>query len=181
MISVVVEYENFLGEKRTKELWFHMSTNDLADVNLKDNDSRGLIGVIERLSAVKDYKGIKDNFDMLVNMAYGIRSADGEYFDKDPKETSRFKNSAAYEALFNRFLEDAEFAAEFVNGIMPEHKQTNTKLDVSKALGVDVQKYMKQAPVPKEATGYMGSVPVQQPQTVPDFRPHPVDNYGSYK
>jgi hypothetical protein len=189
MISVVVDYENFLGEKRKKELWFHLSTNDLTDVNLKDNDARGLIGVIGRLTEAKDYKGIKDNFDTLVNLSYGTRSADGEYFDKDPKETARFKNSAAYEVLFHRFINDADFAAEFVNGIMPDHKQTKAKVDTAQMLNYNMNVQTPQA----APTGYMGSAPVQQvtpvPQATPvqqtqvvqEFQPRPVDNYGSYK
>lgn len=183
MISVVVDYENFLGEKRKKELWFHLSTNDLTDLNLKDNDARGLISVIGRLTEANDYKSIKDNFDTLINLSYGIRSADGEYFDKDPKETARFKNSAAYEVLFNRFINDANFAAEFVNGIMPDHKQTTAKVDTAQMLNYNTNVQPPQA----APTGYMGSAPtqqvtpVQQTQVVQEFQPRPVDNYGSYK
>jgi hypothetical protein len=64
----------------------------------------------------------------IIFMAYGQRSSDGKRFIKNQQLREEFESSMAYDALFISLVTNADYAAEFVNGIIPTKmiEQMNT-------------------------------------------------------
>ena len=55
----------------------------------------------------------------LILKAYGVKSPDGRRFIKSQELSDEFAQTEAYSELFMELAQDAEKAAEFVNGIVP--------------------------------------------------------------
>ena len=62
-------------------------------------------------------------------LAYGEKSGDGESFLKEDEDgrklCNRFKQTAAYEALWNELAEDANAAIDFFIGVVPAKIKQN--------------------------------------------------------
>ena len=58
-------------------------------------------------------------FEDLVLRTYGEISEDGRYFVQNEETKSRFASTPVYTMIFMELAENADAAAEFVNGIMP--------------------------------------------------------------
>jgi hypothetical protein len=52
--------------------------------------------------------------------AYGVKSADGRQFIKNDEVRDAFKQTEAYSIIFMELATDADAAAKFINGIVPE-------------------------------------------------------------
>jgi hypothetical protein len=61
--------------------------------------------------------------DELIEKSYGVKSLDGKRFEKSEDITRAFKQTPAYDELFMELVTDADKAANFVNGILPEVPQ----------------------------------------------------------
>ena len=55
----------------------------------------------------------------LIDFSYGIKSSDGQYFEKSEEILKRFKSSPAYSELFMELATDDNGAAAFINGVIP--------------------------------------------------------------
>lgn len=118
MIIETVTYENYYGEKKTKDLYFHLTKPELVDLQVSETE--GLDKYIKRISASESQKEIVEVFKKIVKMAYGVVSPDGDRFMKNQEVKDAFLESPAYEAVYMRLATDEKEAAKFINGIMPK-------------------------------------------------------------
>ena len=75
--------------------------------------------MIQRIVDAQDGPAIIKVFKDLVLKAYGQKSADGKRFVKNQEIRDEFEQSEAYSVMFMKLATDADYAAKFVNGIMP--------------------------------------------------------------
>jgi hypothetical protein len=117
MIKKTVTYENFNGKTVTEDFYFHLSKTELIEMQFGPEEVFS-DKLQEIITSQNNYKIVK-LFKMIVLQAYGIKSKDGREFRKSKKIRRQFSQSAAYPEIFMGLAEDADSAAEFVNGIMP--------------------------------------------------------------
>ena len=79
----------------------------------------GMADMIKRIIDAKDAPAIIKIFKELVLKAYGEKSADGKRFVKSEEISNGFAQTEAYSQLFMELATDADAAAAFVNGIIP--------------------------------------------------------------
>ena len=79
----------------------------------------GMADMIKRIVDAKDAPAIIKIFKELVLKAYGEKSADGKRFVKSEEISNGFAQTEAYSQLFMELATDADAAAAFVNGIIP--------------------------------------------------------------
>lgn len=120
MIKQTIEYTDlFTNEKVSEDHYFHLSKADLAKMELshKGGFEKYLNNVVES----EDGKAIIETFEDLIGRTYGVRiMVDGrEKFMHDRKAFEQFAGGEAYSEFFMKIVTDANFAAEFVNGVMP--------------------------------------------------------------
>lgn len=118
MLKKTIQYVNYNGQKRTKELYFNMNKYELTQMMVgEDNVSfqEYLQGMIDARDASEMIRFVKD----ILLMSYGEKSADGERFVKNDTLRSEFEDSAAFSELYIELLNDADKALDFVWGIMP--------------------------------------------------------------
>lgn len=129
----------------TKTFCFHLSKREIIRYAAKhEGGIKGMIdGMIKETSEDKILQTLED----LVLMSYGERSEDGEEFDKSSEVVQRFRNHAAYDALFDEFMESPTTAgamADFLNGIFPPDMVKASEEAIA-AAGGDVQKALEAA------------------------------------
>ena len=76
--------------------------------------------MIQGIVDSKDIPAIVDIFKKLLLKAYGKKSPDGRRFIKSDEISQEFAQTEAYSEMYVELATDADAAAAFVNGIIPE-------------------------------------------------------------
>lgn len=117
MYTKKITYTDWLGNERTEEFNFYMTRAALMEMQFEREG--GMREYLQRIIDAKNRKELVDMFKDLVLRAYGEISEDGKHFWQDEETKRRFASSPVYSMMFTKMADDAEFAKEFVNGIMP--------------------------------------------------------------
>ena len=117
MIKRDITYVDFEGVERTDTFYFNLSQYELMDLDV--NSSGGLIRTLEMLKEEQKPEKMWNMFVTLVNKSVGRKSADGKKFEKSKEILEDLTFSNAYSVLIRTLIENADYAAAFVNGIMP--------------------------------------------------------------
>ena len=80
--------------------------------------------MINRIVAAQDGKQIIAVFKEVILRASGEKSPDGKRFIKSQELRDAFAQTEAYSDLFMELATDAEAAARFINGIIPQGKKS---------------------------------------------------------
>ena len=145
MLKKTITYTNFNNEEVSEDFFFHLSKAEL--VELEMSYKGGLTEQIQRIAAAEDGKAIIAEFKNIILSSYGERSADGRRFIKNQTLRDEFESTEAYSTLFMELVTDAEKAAEFVRGIIPQDLAEEAARVVSADL--DVAEKPDQAVEPK--------------------------------
>lgn len=138
MITKTIKYTDYNGVEREEKFLFNLSKAELMEMEM--GTTGGLAEMIQKIIETKDAPSIIKVFKDLVLKAYGEKSADGKRFVK-VSETGvplslAFSQTEAYSELFMELATDAEKAAEFVKGIIPNDIDVS-KVQLPEGLKVD--------------------------------------------
>lgn len=118
MLKKTITYTDFNGNPRTEDLYFNLSAPELMQFELLYPE--GIQKELERIHAENDKSALFTMFERIILSSYGVKSADGRSFVKNPQVVQDFRETAAYPALFAELaFDDGAFDA-FVDGIMPK-------------------------------------------------------------
>lgn len=117
MFKITKTYKDFNDVERTEDFYFNLTKAELMEMEL--STTGGMTELIERIVKAQDGPAIIKIFKDLVLKAYGIKSADGRRFEKNDAIRADFEQTIAYSEIFMELATDADYAAKFVNGIMP--------------------------------------------------------------
>ena len=118
MLKKTIKYVDYDGNEREEDFYFNLSKAEIAEMEMSTNG--GLDKMIKRIIAEQDNKRIIELFKDLVLRAYGKKSDDGRRFIKNQDLRDDFSQTEAYSELFMELATNADAAAAFVNGIVPE-------------------------------------------------------------
>lgn len=118
MLKETMTYEGFDGEKYTEDFYFNLTEAEVSALELSVNEI-GLAEYLKLIVKTNDQSKQVEYFQKFIDVSYGVLSADGKRFLKSPEILAEFKGLNAYSDLFMRLATDHEFAARFINGIMP--------------------------------------------------------------
>ena len=122
MIKITKTYTDYNGLERTEDFYFNLSEAEVMEYEM--STAGGLVEMIKNIVAAQDAPTIIKIFKELVLKSYGIKSADGRRMEKSEEISTAFSQTEAYSMIFMELATDAEKAAEFVNGIIPNKKTT---------------------------------------------------------
>lgn len=123
MLKKTINYTDHNGVERTKDCYFNL--NEVELIEMETGVDGGLSEMLRGIIDSKDQGALIRFFKDLTLRSYGIKSADGETFDKSDKIKHDFECSAVYPVLFMELATDADAAAAFVNGIVPAKYSKN--------------------------------------------------------
>ncbi len=122
MIKKTITYTDYNGVERTEDFYFNLTKTELSKMEL--STAGGLVAMIERIIAAKDGKAIMSTMESIIHQSYGEKSADGKRFEKhNGALADAFAETEPYDILFMELVTDANAAAAFVKGILPEDMQ----------------------------------------------------------
>lgn len=122
MIKKTMTYTDYDGNQRTEDFYFNLTKAEVAEMEM--STAGGLDKMINRIIAEQDGKRIIELFKDLVLRSYGKKSDDGRRFIKSQELRDDFAQTEAYSDLFMELATDADAAAKFVNGIVPNIPET---------------------------------------------------------
>ena len=117
MLKKTITYTDYNGNERTEDFFFHLTKAEIMEMEM--STTGGLAEMIQKVVATQDTPAIIKIFKELVLKAYGEKSADGKRFVKSEEISNGFAQTEAYSQLFMELATDADAAAAFVNGIIP--------------------------------------------------------------
>lgn len=118
MLKKTMTYVDYNGNERTEDFYFNLSKAEVMEMEM--STTGGLAEMIQRIVAAQDAPAIIKVFKDLVLKAYGVKSPDGKRFIKSEALKEEFSQTEAYSNLFMELATDADAAAKFVNGIVPQ-------------------------------------------------------------
>lgn len=118
MLKKVMTYTDYNGVERTEEFLFNLSKAELMEMEM--TTAGGLSTMIQGIVDSKDIPAIINIFKKLLLKAYGKKSPDGRRFIKSEEISQEFAQTEAYSEMFMELATDADAAAAFINGIIPE-------------------------------------------------------------
>ena len=117
MLKKTITYTDYNENERTEDFYFNLTKAEVMELEM--STSGGLAEMITKIVAAQDAPAIIKIFKDLILKAYGEKSLDGKHFIKSEELSTAFSQTEAYSQLFMELATDAESAAAFVNGIIP--------------------------------------------------------------
>lgn len=131
MLKKTITYTDYNGESRTEDFLFNLTKAECMEMELSTEG--GMQDMINRIISEKNTKKLVELFKKLILKAYGEKSPDGKHFYKSQEISSSFACTEAYSELFMELASNADSAAAFVRGIIPEVPM-ETQAEVNKAI-----------------------------------------------
>lgn len=120
MLKKTIKFTDYNGVERTEDHYFNLSKAESMEMEM--STSGGLSEMIRKIVAAQDTPAIIKIFKEIILKSYGQKSPDGRQFIKSPELSKAFSETEAYSQLFMELATDADAAAKFVNGIVPNEK-----------------------------------------------------------
>lgn len=124
MLKKTITYTDYNGVERTEEFLFNLSEAELIEMEL--SRAGGLSAILKRIVDAQDTASIIKEFKDILFKSYGEKSDDGKRFVKSKALSEAFSQTEAYSKLFMELATNADAAAEFINGLMP-NKRVDTQ------------------------------------------------------
>lgn len=127
MYKKTIKYVDYNENERSEDHYFNLNETELTKLELSVNG--GFKERLERLIQQQNIPEVVKEMEAIVELAYGVKSADGKTIDKDRKHWLSFVQSEAYNVFFQEVMFNAENAAKFINAIVPAHISKKPKAE----------------------------------------------------
>lgn len=135
MLKKLIKYVDYDGRERSENFYFYMSKAELMEMEL--GSVGGMQNLIQLIIEKQDIPKIMDAFKTIILKAYGEKSPDGRRFIKSKELSEAFSQTEAYSNLYMELITDADAAAVFINGIVPQDVALAAEERRKKAEGED--------------------------------------------
>ena len=139
MLVKKIKYTDFNGVEREESFYFNLTRTEIARMELSMDG--GLIQHINKIVETVDNPELVELFEKIILESFGVKSEDGRNFSKSPELRAAFQGHAAYDELFMEIASNAEAAALFIEGIIPQFEgiqpgdtKEEIKSEIEKAL-----------------------------------------------
>jgi hypothetical protein len=145
MIEKTITYTDFFGNEQTDTFYFHLGVAQLTEMELT---AEGMGDYIKQIIATEDVKEIWRIFRDLLSKSVGTRSPDGKRFIRDENITADFMETNAFDEFFVELM-NADYAAEFIHGILPHQiiekmeEQENKEYSDEELLAMDDEQFTR--------------------------------------
>ena len=123
MLKETIKYVDYDGNEREEDFYFNLTKAEVIEMDM--STTGGMEKLLKSIIASKDTKRIVDTFKTIICKAYGVKSPDGRRFMKSQEITDSFTQTEAYSDLFLHLASDADYAANFIRGILPATEEVD--------------------------------------------------------
>lgn len=117
MLKKTITYTDYDGNERKEDFYFNLNKAEIMEMEM--STSGGMAEMLQKIVDSQDAPAIIKAFKDLVLKSYGQKSPDGKRFIKNATLREEFEQTEAYSQIFMELATNAEEAAKFVNGIIP--------------------------------------------------------------
>lgn len=118
MRKEVITYTDFNGEERTENFYFNLTEAELLEMDM--TTVGGMREMLSRIIQEKDNSRIIKEMKHIIALSYGKKSDDGRRIIKNDAILDDFRETNAYSQLFMKLATDGDYAAKFINDVIPE-------------------------------------------------------------
>lgn len=118
MLIKTITFKDYFGNERTQDFYFNLNESELTDMNLMVKG--GLERQIKNIIATQDQPKLIEYFKSVILASYGKISEDGVRFIKSKELSTEFSQTDAFNKLYMELVSDADKAADFINGVVPQ-------------------------------------------------------------
>lgn len=119
MLKKTISYTDYDGNARKDDFYFNLTKAEVMEMEM--GTTGGMRKMLEKIVQEQDSKRIVETFKDIILRAYGEKSPDGKRFMKSKEIADAFMQTEAYSELFMELATDANAAAAFINGIIPQN------------------------------------------------------------
>lgn len=123
MLKKTITYTDYDGLERTEEFRFNLTKAELMDMELTTVGTFSKL--MQKIIDEKDMVRLAKYFKELILKSYGVKSDDGKRFIKSPELSEAFSQTEAYSELYMELLGNSEYAAKFIQQVMPKDLDQN--------------------------------------------------------
>lgn len=125
MLKQTVTYTDFNGNEQTEDFYFNFTRLELIEMESSTEDGKTLSETLLAMVDEKDMMKIALTMKDILIAAYGEKSEDGKRFIKTPEIKQAFAESPAFDELYFEIATNADKAADFINGVIPQNLMDN--------------------------------------------------------
>ena len=119
MLKKTIKYTDYDGNERNEDFYFNLTKAEVMEMEM--GTTGGMQKMLEKIVAEQDSKRIIETFKDIIIRSYGVKTPDGKRFMKSKELADAFTQTEAYSELFMELATNADAAAAFVNGIVPQN------------------------------------------------------------
>lgn len=129
MFKKTIEFEDFNGQRQSRDFYFHISKAELLTLATSADDMQARL---TRIIQAQDGGAILNELRELIKLSVGVRSEDGLRFIKDQEAQSTLLDSPAYDELLMELGTNTNACVEFVQKLIPEKMQKEMQEQLKK-------------------------------------------------
>lgn len=118
MLKKAIKYTDYNGNERTEDWFFNLNKAEIFE--LESSINGGFDSFITQIVNDQNGSEIMKVFKDIITMSVGKKSLDGRKFEKNDEIRNDFLQTEAYNELFMELVTDADAAADFIKGVLPE-------------------------------------------------------------
>ena len=133
MIKKTITYEDFDGNQRTKDFYFHMNQVEFSKLN--GEVPGGLEKRLQTIIQDQDEDALLRIIDLLVSRSYGKFDEEDEFtkIDRNGRPLyEKFVNTDAYDKLIIELVQSEKNIVSFMTGVMPKKMQSSLEEEYKK-------------------------------------------------
>ena len=130
MLKEVITYEDLNGNEVTDILYFRFSKKEVL-AHMPGGENLTPDELTEMMEKQDVTRMVTTTVDFILD-AYGEKTEDGRGFVKNDEIRTKFEQSLAFEAIFEKMTSDEKYAQRFIKGVIPsEFAEAMENLEVS--------------------------------------------------
>lgn len=130
MIIKTMTYTDYNGVKRTETFHFNLTKAEIIEMELGTDGT--LSDALKKMVDAVDAPLIMSFLKKIILKSYGEKTPDGRQLVKGEEVSKAFSQTEAFSDLYVQLVTDADAAAEFINGIMPQTDDRPKPLSIAK-------------------------------------------------
>lgn len=121
MLKRTFKYDDFAGNPREEEVYFHLSRTELVELSM--SVPGGIGAYIRRIAAAQDGAEIYKTLRKIVLKAYGEISLDGRRFEKSEAISEAFSQTPMYDMLMQELMFSEDNMSSFIDAVTPDENR----------------------------------------------------------
>lgn len=126
MFKHTVEYNDFNGNARKEDVYFHLSLPEVT--RLEAEIGMSIEEYIRDIEANRDMKTLLGFLERILLSAYGQKTSDGKTFHKSKELRDAFEYSQAYAEIFELVLTNPDLARKFGESVADNGKNKKNQV-----------------------------------------------------